>query len=573
MLQQKKRKGEERDREAVELEALRARERREREKESDGDWHCGDQECRFINFKKNNSCKQCGKPPPIEPVFWDIPPPDIPEEERRKSKSRSNDRRRKTSPEERSNPSGSHRRRRDKSQDSSSSGKEDYKDFEATIKEDPGLLKGDLLNFSCPDTSLDYSPSSLANIKVSSPADLLSTTSRSHSGGGGGEGETRSRHSSRTSGGSRPGSRSQVTSFLDDIGDSFEEESSRVPNKVERSRTNSPFANKEEDFKKPLDFDDKGETEDAFEKKVKMFSNDSDGDGEALPKEGDTLSLEDLSSSNTKLEDISSQDLNSSRDDSMTSHNDSKPESQLEKSIKNETEADPKYAWMDRSRTSEEFELSLEINDKDFLETVKKEYRSSSPSWANQKFKFPVKKEKTEKRMEEKVEESLEVDDEKNVERSVSVRKRMQDEIKKEKDEKNEKVEIKEEKLITKKVDEPSTNTQDSLELLKMKGESLRRKDRQYRSSKDDLNTSNDREGSKEERKREHRSGSRTHEKDDDRDRKRREERQRERDKKERERNERIRGEAKGERQKRKLDEERRKMEEMRRQEEEKRRG
>merc|ERR1712083_605295 len=146
-----------------------------------------------------------------------------------------------------------------------------------------------------------------------------------------------------------------------------------------------------------------------------------------------------------------------------------------------------------------------------------------------------------------KVEESLEVDDEKNVERSVSVRKRMQDEIKKEKDEKNEKVEIKEEKLITKKVDEPSTNTQDSLELLKMKGESLRRKDRQYRSSKDDLNTSNDREGSKEERKREHRSGSRTHEKDDDRDRKRREERQRERDKKERERNERMQDEIKKE--------------------------
>merc|ERR1719320_19149 len=210
MLQQRKRKGEERGREA---EKERAREKREREKESDGDWHCGDQECRFINFKKNNICKQCGKPPPIEPVFWDIPPPDIPEKERRKSTSRSSDRRRKSSPEERRSPSGGRRRGRDKSQDSSSSGKDDYKDFEATIKEDPGLLKGDLLNFSCPDTSLDYSPSSLANIKVSSPADLLSTTSRSHSGGG--EDETRSRHSSRTSG-SRPGSRSQVTSFLDD---------------------------------------------------------------------------------------------------------------------------------------------------------------------------------------------------------------------------------------------------------------------------------------------------------------------------------------------------------------------
>merc|ERR1711970_550722 len=103
-----------------------------------------------------------------------------------------------------------------------------------------------------------------------------------------------------------------------------------------------------------------------------------------------------------------------------------------------ETEADPKYAWMDRPRTSEEFELSLEINDKDFLETVKSEYRSSSPSWANQKFKFPVKKEKKES---EKVSDERlpEVDEEKGFERSVSVRKRMEDEIKKEQEEKMEK--------------------------------------------------------------------------------------------------------------------------------------
>merc|ERR1712233_147314 len=155
------------------------------------------------------------------------------------------------------------------------------------------------------------------------------------------------------------------------------------------------------------------------------------------------------------------------------------------------------------SRTSEEFELSLEINDKEFLETVKKEYRSSSPSWANQKFKFPVKKEKSEKKIEERVEERIEVDGDKNMERSVSVRKRMQDEIKKEKDEKSDKLDIKEEKS---EAEEPNINTHDSLELLKLKGESLRRKDRQYRSSKDDLNTS-EREGSKEERRREHRSG------------------------------------------------------------------
>merc|ERR1712130_1057415 len=225
---------------------------------------------------------------------------------------------------------------------------------------------------------------------------------------------------------------------------------------------------------------------------------------------------EDLSSSNTKLEDVSSQDLSSSHDDSLPSHNDSKNESQPEVSIKTEKETDPKYAWMDRSRTSEEFELSLEINDKEFLETVKKEYRSSSPSWANQKFKFPVKKEKSEKKIEERVEERIEVEGEKNMERSVSVRKRMQDEIKKEKDEKSDKLDIKEEKSEAKKAEEPNINTQDSLELLKLKGESLRRKDRQYRSSKDDLNTSNEREGSKEERRREHRSGSKTLEKEDD---------------------------------------------------------
>merc|ERR1712130_509597 len=149
----------------------------------------------------------------------------------------------------------------------------------------------------------------------------------------------------------------------------------------------------------------------------------------------------------------------------------------------------------------------------------------------------------------------IEEDGDKNMERSVSVRKRMQDEIKKEKDEKSDKLDIKEEKS---EAEEPNINTHDSLELLKLKGESLRRKDRQYRSSKDDLNTS-EREGSKEERRREHRSGSRTLEKEDDKgERRKRDDRQRERDKKERERNEKIREE----------DEERR-----RRTKEEKRKG
>merc|ERR1712150_7387 len=37
----------------------RERERAEREKESDGDWHCGDEHCRFVNFKRNAECKKC----------------------------------------------------------------------------------------------------------------------------------------------------------------------------------------------------------------------------------------------------------------------------------------------------------------------------------------------------------------------------------------------------------------------------------------------------------------------------------------------------------------------------------
>merc|ERR1712096_375081 len=309
-----------------------------------------------------------------------------------------------------------------------------------------------------------------------------------------------------------------------------------------------------------------GDTEDAFEKKVKEFTNDSDG--EVAVKEGDTPSVEDMNSSNIKLEDVSSQDFSSSQDDSFTSHNDQQIEAQEDK-VKGEVENDPKYAWKDRSRTSEEFELSLEINDKDFLETVRSEYRSSSPSWANKKFKFPVKKERTEK----KVEETLpEIEDDKGQERSVSVRKRMQDEIKKEQEER---VDVKEEKFFVdklKKVEECST--QDSIEALKIKGERLRRKDRQYRSSKDELNSSTEKDDGcgKDDRRREDRSSSRTFEREEDRsERKKREERQKERDKKDRERNERIKEEEEERRRRRKLEDERRK-DEIRKYEEEKRR-
>merc|ERR1712032_567397 len=71
-----------------------------------------------------------------------------------------------------------------------------------------------------------------------------------------------------------------------------------------------------------------------------------------------------------------------------------------------------KRKWNDLGRRSEEFELHLDINDAEFVDTVKAEYRSSSPSWAdNKKFKYPGGA---------------------GEEKAVSVRKRMEDEIKKE---------------------------------------------------------------------------------------------------------------------------------------------
>merc|ERR1712192_381260 len=50
-----------------------------------------------------------------------------------------------------------------------------------------------------------------------------------------------------------------------------------------------------------------------------------------------------------------------------------------------------KHKWNDLGRRSDEFELHLDINDAEFVDTVKAEYRSSSPSWASdsKKFKYP----------------------------------------------------------------------------------------------------------------------------------------------------------------------------------------
>ena len=76
------------DREKKELQAELEREKKQREYESDGDWHCGDPDCRYINFKKNSVCKMCDKPPPVAPVFWDVTDPDRPKKKTKSKKSK-----------------------------------------------------------------------------------------------------------------------------------------------------------------------------------------------------------------------------------------------------------------------------------------------------------------------------------------------------------------------------------------------------------------------------------------------------------------------------------------------------
>merc|ERR1711874_402531 len=41
------------------------------EMERDGDWHCGNESCRFVNFRNNPKCKNCKADKPDPPVFWD----------------------------------------------------------------------------------------------------------------------------------------------------------------------------------------------------------------------------------------------------------------------------------------------------------------------------------------------------------------------------------------------------------------------------------------------------------------------------------------------------------------------
>ena len=428
-VKRKKERDEDRDRKVMQAEL--ERERRTREHETDGDWHCGDAECRFINFKKNRECKKCGKPPPDVPVFWDVPA--LPEPVKKKKEKK----------EKKSKSSKESKSKRDSSQDSLQS-KESQDPDEDLVK--------------------DARPSS------------------------------------------RPSSRSQVTSFLDDLGDSFDDD---IKKHLGQSSTFPTPVSTEIVASKPEVNDDENETE-----KSESFK----------PKDS------------TTLETISSQDL----DDSILSNaSDSNAQSTKGEFL------EPKYSWKDRSNTSGEFELSLEINDKDFLDTVKNEYRSSSPSWANTKFTFPMKDQKVDKKTLDKIPT---LSEEVSAERAVSVRKRMEDEIKKEHETKSDSPGEEERSISVTDISAGSieVNQTENKEALKIKSDSLKHKDRQYRSSRDDALKGDEVDQNERDRKKYE---------EDKYDRKKREERQRDRDRKDRERNEKIREEEER-RRRRKIEEE-----------------
>ena len=235
------------------------------------------------------------------------------------------------------------------------------------------------------------------------------------------------------------GSKNQVTSFLDDIGDSFDDEISKHLRKC----SSSP---------------------------VKV-TNDEEGED---VKQEEFKSPTSIMNVSMKLEDISSQDL--SQEDLNQAEN--------------KDALDPKYSWKDRSNTSGEFELTLEINDPEFLDTVKNEYRSSSPSWSNTKFKFPIKEAKTTIKAESLP--NLPKEDI-NPERSLSVRKRMEDQIKKEADTETDSLTGKDEES---KVNERKPIKKEELEPPKIKSSSeSKHKDRtNYRSSLTDSSTKPSRE-------------------------------------------------------------------------------
>ena len=279
-----------------------------------------------------------------------------------------------------------------------------------------------------------------------------------------------------------PGSKNQVTSFLDDIGDSFDDEISKHLRKCSSSPVK--FTNEEEEDVEKENCDVEQEE---FKSPTPMMNE------------------------SIKLEDISSQDLSLSQEDLI--------EAEKKEAL------DPKFSWKDRSNTSGEFELTLEINEPEFLDTVKNEYRSSSPSWSNTKFKFPIKEAKSYICKTESL-PTLPKEDS-NPERSVSVRKRMEDQIKKETETDSQTVKDEEAKLSERK-----PTKREELEPGKIKSRT------NYRSSLADSSAKASHELSPRDRRKVDEERTSEKRKKDD--------RQQERDRRDRDRNERKREEGRG---------------------------
>ena len=326
--------------------------------------------------------------------------------------------------------------------------------------------------------------------------------------------------SSRGSRSSRPGSRSgPVTSFLDDIGDKFEteaEEDLLGDKKLEDRRV---YLQPDKD---PAEVEVDSKVEDETRTPKKFQDETTENNTPLAAEKGSEESFETISSRSI-LDSCTSEEgkENSKIDRSSKEHEAEFAETENEEQsfekdeqgkedneVKTEIVPDvsKKHKWNDLGRRSDEFELHLDINDAEFVDTVKAEYRSSSPSWAadSKKFKFPGGGE----------------------EKAVSVRKRMEDEIKKE----DVDVPTKAEKVKSRR---KSGEEEKSVEAqLKIRGNDAGLwKERPYRrSSKDDL---------VEVFERERREGSSASEGE----RERRESRQRERDRKDRDRNNRMREE------------------------------
>ena len=428
----------------------RERERAEREKESDGDWHCGDEHCRFVNFKRNIECKKCQRPQPDVPVFWDLPG----SPERKPSKSR---------------------------------GTESWDDGKE------GRIKG--ASLPPEDEHVCASPEMDIVLKFDSEEGRSSRGSRS----------------------SRPGSRNgHVTSFLDDIRDNFEPEPAKEnlleDNIGEERRVYLQPGNDADNVM----IESKSATERANSNE--HLHEIDEKNTSAASKIESEKSFETISSQ-ANMGNSTEEEKDNLKDGAVRKNEEERrKENQSNNEVKEEFEdqsksgsgsafdASKKHKWNDLGRRSDEFELHLDINDAEFVDTVKAEYRSSSPSWADcKKFKYPGGGE----------------------EKAMSVRKRMEDEIKR--DDAEPTVTPKSEIIKGRRKSGEERAEEDQVKM--RAGEAGLWKERPYRrSSKDDL---------VEVFERERREGSSTSEGE----RERREVRQRERDRKDRDRNNRMREE------------------------------